>query len=66
MLRFIIILFLSYLISLLVITIIANILGLTDHKIIKLEKDCHPIMVPFNNSYFFEYPCTTNYEKSNQ
>lgn len=53
MLRFIIILFLSYLISLLVITIIANILGLTDHKIIKLEPDCHPIMVPFNNSYFF-------------
>jgi hypothetical protein len=66
MLRFIIILFLSYLISLLVITIIANILGLTDHKITKLEPDCHPIMVPFNNSYFFEYPCTTNYEKSNQ
>ena len=32
---------------------------LNDRKEEKLKKVCLPIMVPYSNSYFFVYPCTT-------
>jgi len=59
MIRFILLTFGIWLFVLILATLIVNLFKLNDHKGEKLKQVCHPIMVPFNNSYFFVYPCTT-------
>lgn len=46
------------LLGLLIATIIKNLFFYEDMKPQPFQIDCHPIMIPTGNSFYFEYPCT--------